>query len=215
MQFASLIEIFQKSTSPSPQELQKFLLAIDKSTLARWLISYGMNIIIEQHPNSFFKVRLITFPTGESLRLHIWLPESKADSNIHNHRWPFVSRLLSGSYEQTKFIIATGGNETKVRYNKSTKQETYHSSNVTSHANSVQHFSAGQAHALSPSEFHQIRNVSGSSPTMTLFVTGKAQSDHSYVIFSKPNPLILYPTVMDSSEANRLITKIVIPELLS
>lgn len=45
--------------------------------------------------NGFYKIRLAERP-GFSLRLHIWLPGVHAQENLHSHRWPLVSRVLSG-----------------------------------------------------------------------------------------------------------------------
>jgi hypothetical protein len=58
------------------------------------------------HDNGFHKLTLGETPTGITLRAHIWIQGSCADVgsiNAHNHRWCFVSRVLSGSITSIYF----------------------------------------------------------------------------------------------------------------
>lgn len=45
--------------------------------------------------NGFYKIRLCV-SEHLSLRLHIWWPGTHGKENLHSHRWPLVSRVLSG-----------------------------------------------------------------------------------------------------------------------
>lgn len=50
------------------------------------------------HGNGFYKI-ILEDNNLFRLRLHIWRPESRAEENIHDHRWHFASTILSGHME--------------------------------------------------------------------------------------------------------------------
>jgi hypothetical protein len=50
------------------------------------------------HGNGFYKI-ILEENDAFRLRLHIWLPTSRAEENIHDHRWHFASVILNGSME--------------------------------------------------------------------------------------------------------------------
>jgi len=56
-----------------------------------------------RHSNGFAKISFPRVPgTAARLRLHLWLPGDgrEPDSDLHNHRWPFASRVLAGRLHQ-------------------------------------------------------------------------------------------------------------------
>ena len=48
------------------------------------------------HDNGFSKIVLGESPHGGRLRLHVWQQGADAEENIHDHRWSFTSRILTG-----------------------------------------------------------------------------------------------------------------------
>lgn len=64
------------------------------------------------HSLGFLKVVLLTGYTSDwKFRLHIWGPgdpavEDEAYSDIHTHRWDFVTAVVSGSYQACEFNYA-------------------------------------------------------------------------------------------------------------
>ncbi|ORT50228.1 hypothetical protein ST37_10040 [Vibrio sp. qd031] len=56
------------------------------------------------HENGFTKISLYKDPNTQlQLRLHLW-PEGVEDTNIHNHRWNFLSFLVSGDMSFTNWL---------------------------------------------------------------------------------------------------------------
>jgi hypothetical protein len=60
------------------------------------------------HGNGFYKIILDENDVFR-LRLHIWLPTSTAEENIHDHRWHFASTILSGTVESEIWEDASSG----------------------------------------------------------------------------------------------------------
>ncbi|TFH93150.1 hypothetical protein [Vibrio ouci] len=59
------------------------------------------------HENGFFKISLFKDSQTElQIRLHFW-PAGSQDTNIHNHRWHFISSIISGSMTFTNWETAT------------------------------------------------------------------------------------------------------------
>lgn len=54
------------------------------------------------HPNGFEKLLVTKLPSGSKLLVHSWTDESlkraAAAEHAHNHRWPFGTLILTGSY---------------------------------------------------------------------------------------------------------------------
>jgi len=60
------------------------------------------------HGNGFYKI-ILEDNDVYRLRLHIWLPTSLAEENIHDHRWHFASTILSGTMESEVWEDAVPG----------------------------------------------------------------------------------------------------------
>ncbi len=73
------------------------------------------------HPNGFLKLILAQSSTGSTLRVHSWRQQKQQsaseglDTDIHSHRWPFISFVLSGALDILEF---TETNQCEDRYNK-------------------------------------------------------------------------------------------------
>ena len=53
--------------------------------------------------NGFYKIVLFQNDIF-SLRLHLYLPHNRAQENLHSHRWPFVSTILTGTLSSEVWI---------------------------------------------------------------------------------------------------------------
>jgi len=65
------------------------------------------------HQNGFMKILLVNSSFAK-LRIHIWNhSKGKTDliENIHDHRWPFASYVLTGEYTCTNYCKCLTGNE--------------------------------------------------------------------------------------------------------
>jgi hypothetical protein len=72
----------------------------------------GIASLSYRHANGFFKLVLHrSSETGAAIRLHAWMPDQVSAENIHNHRWPFVSRVLLGHVDEYLFEFSKDGED--------------------------------------------------------------------------------------------------------
>jgi hypothetical protein len=80
------------------------------------------------HDNGFFKLVLKEDPaTRAKLRLHLWNTGSDmrtSESNIHNHRWRFCSRILAGEVKYQIFSPARLPGDPYLKYSYSRTNST-------------------------------------------------------------------------------------------
>jgi hypothetical protein len=65
----------------------------------------------EFHPNGFAKIVLLP-RASPRMRLHIWHPDMRGGgsaSNVHGHRWPFASWIITGQLRETTYIEVRRG----------------------------------------------------------------------------------------------------------
>jgi hypothetical protein len=61
-----------------------------------------------RHPNGFVKIPIQwEVGSGEALRLHVWA-DAIPDSDVHNHRWDFVSLPILGSFIERRYELVEG-----------------------------------------------------------------------------------------------------------
>ena len=79
------------------------------------------------HPNSFVKIPLVAAPNGAKLVIHRWLDLPVANPDFHNHRWNFVSTVLSGSLASVDYRSMTDPNGPFVQsaYESATDRDEY------------------------------------------------------------------------------------------
>lgn len=78
-----------------------------RSALASDTLTQRWAACSEHHPNEFVKFVLQEWPDGSRLRLHVWQRRSPR-SDVHNHRWDFVSMPLVGSFQEHLYEIREG-----------------------------------------------------------------------------------------------------------
>jgi hypothetical protein len=134
------------------------------------------------HNNGFLKVVLRDYPDGSALRLHVWMnPEEESD--IHSHRWPFMSRVLSGQVEQALFSVTDGGES--LRYSHSSRKHgTGYSltpvGQATAALNARFTMEPGFTYTLSPAAYH---SVTITRPlTATLVLTWPAETNETFIL---------------------------------
>lgn len=67
--------------------------------------------------NGFFRLFLTAPPNRQHLRIHAWNERVEIDAyDIHNHRWPFASRLLRGALQVDEFVLDPAGDHAVYRY---------------------------------------------------------------------------------------------------
>lgn len=102
------------------QELSKLLFGdLDKAihfvaTLAEKVMDGSWTTATNFNPNGFFKMS-VAKADGVALRLHFnsrqeQIPEGgRIEENVHDHRWAFVSTLLTGKFQHTLFHTLPAG----------------------------------------------------------------------------------------------------------
>lgn len=62
-------------------------------------------------PNGFLRLYL-SDAANRQVRVHVWHPDFDVEEpDVHNHRWPFVSRIVCGRLRVEEFVEASEGNE--------------------------------------------------------------------------------------------------------
>jgi hypothetical protein len=137
------------------------------------------------HQNGFDKFTLINGGGGFKLRLHVWKPENitRAQENIHDHRWSFASKILYGSFSTQTFNVRkkTGEHERYFSmYHPNPSEDRYH---LTPYGRERLELSQDVEHK-SPLLYHLpydiLHRISAINPDLgciTLMITGPADSD--------------------------------------
>lgn len=107
---ATLEEVFSNS-----QTLEDLLLAILRNQEAIEFVSKNSFV----HPHGAKKIVLL----GENndlpqLRIHVWeaSPHSKNEESIHDHKWDFISKIISGAVKNTTYSIDSRRNGSHRKY---------------------------------------------------------------------------------------------------
>lgn len=122
-----------------------------------------------RHDNGFAKLR-IPLPAGcpGQFRIHIWDPQAAAPSALpdaHNHRWPFISRIVAGSVTQTTYTAEGDPSGDHFRYLQLPVAAApgYRFSprgTCTLHEDTVEQVSSGAGYYLSPGSVHRVSSTS-------------------------------------------------------
>jgi hypothetical protein len=139
------------------------------------------------HPNEFRKVVLAASASTAKLVLHRWLGTDGESSDIHDHRWNFCSRVVSGEIVSDTFAIVRDESGDLVEYSYSSPgmSDRYRLREVA-HA-SVQHtmsshYRAPDCYVQQFQELHRARDLGNGS--LTLIVQGEAMQPKGRVIAS-------------------------------
>ncbi|MCG8921042.1 hypothetical protein [Lentzea sp. CC55] len=117
------------------------------------------------HDNGFAKLR-IPLPAGcpGQFRIHIWDPAATASTlpqDAHNHRWPFISRIVAGSVTQTTYVAEGDPSGDHFRYLQLpiAAAPGYRFSprgTCTLHEDAVERADSGAGYYLSPHTVHRV-----------------------------------------------------------
>ncbi|WP_154820066.1 hypothetical protein SR858_27310 [Duganella zoogloeoides] len=131
-----------------------------------------------RHQLGFLKIALRNDPSGHSLRLHIWDSNTIALEDIHSHCADFMSRVVSGGIEESRYELEPGANFSLFRYRfderacrhiaqKNGMTNVFQTSKVT--------FLEGAIYQRKSHELHTVRNID--SKTITLSAWGIRSKD--------------------------------------
>lgn len=131
------------------------------------------------HKNGFVKIVLAN-SSKFKIRLHIWNENNPNNEDIHNHRWAFASKILSGYSEQYIFEEDISENNFYLyQYEPNPRTlnfELTYKGIRSLKCIDVQKFYKNQYYSLTPQVIHQI--YSPNSTTISLVVTGIPQNEN-------------------------------------
>lgn len=125
------------------------------------------------HGNGFYKLVLST-QSAIKLRMHVWLPGTNAEENIHEHRWHFASIVLAGQlhseiYQEASHPRAKEYREFLYRVgNKAAKPDLLENGHTRLVCTSSSLLVRGDSYVLDPGTLHRIVSSSGGELTATL-----------------------------------------------
>lgn len=153
-------------------ELGKLLQAlVDLPNDDKWLNEVALRSY--QHGNGFFKLVLVA-KKDYKIRLHVWADSNVGKETVHNHRWWFASRIVTGHIESEIWQLGGLGDvelESLLYFSDNdgrTSQKVLGKSALFVEDN-IKH-SKGDSYHLSPNILHAIVGTS-SGVTATLMVT--------------------------------------------
>jgi hypothetical protein len=166
-----------------------------------------------RHANGFAKITLPGFgPTRERLRLHIWDREARlVDPDPHNHRWPFVSRVLVGRIEDRHYVVRDGAGTEYVhhRHQQTGVERGYRFTRVgvvelqLAHASFV---GCGAEHRLEPDTIHApVAGDGAYAATLVLESEPIRTFSDVYSRSNKPMDVELDPPRFDVAEVGRML----------
>jgi len=136
------------------------------------------------HENGFTKVSMWKFANGCQMRLHVYPEPAFVNSTIHSHRWNLSSYVMRGvltAYNYVPVYRADGRDEVYRVYDevagKKAKELAGRADLTLSASYTV---TGGGGHFVDYKVPHKVSKPAGQS-TITLMLSGPAQSDHSLV----------------------------------
>lgn len=155
--------------------------------------------------NGFYKI-VLTENESFSLRLHIWVPNTLAQENLHSHCWPLASTVISGKLEGE--IWENSATAETPLYNEylyvgKNKELLSMGKARVKLANKVL-YTEGEAYTLSPDSLHRIL-YSGEKVTATLMCRPAACRQWSRNIAVNGRKPSVKPTYMSIDELLKLI----------
>jgi hypothetical protein len=149
----------------------------------------GRSFVAYQHPNGFTKVRLVSLTDlGWTLRLHVWSAHA-SDRDIHNHRWHFASRVLSGRLIERRYTSAADNSGQWCRYVCSASADGQYVLDDPRACDvellGEECYWSGTSYRRSADALHLAMAGPGPQPTVTLFLQGAEQRKSSVVIKAK------------------------------
>lgn len=136
------------------------------------------------HTNGFKKITLLK-TDNLCLRIHLWNSGDLQAENIHSHRWPFVSRVIVGEMEETRYGLAhQGKTATEYNYlgtsNGGTRDLLLNKTVTLRKLDQFLHEETSQ-YSMQTSELHQVLERPRDQRLVSLMMTGRPTANNSRV----------------------------------
>jgi hypothetical protein len=169
------------------------------------------------HPNGF--VKLVLHQLGDAkLRLHFWSGHQEAEENIHNHRWVFASKVMTGLLRSELYTSPCQKSDKTLDL----MTRLYHKEIGNLEATEtecgvypielidVDVKPSGHIYTMNPYVLHRITRQQSDPPTVTLMVQSAPIYEDNYMIsFGHVTQPSLSPTHLSITQLNTLLKQII------
>jgi hypothetical protein len=141
------------------------------------------------HPNGFLKLILARSSTGSTLRIHSWQQQKQQsipaglDTDIHSHRWPFVSFVIAGALDIHEFTETPQAGDEYSKYICAPNQSGQYKLKLLGLARlsryKTQRLDVGKYYSIDTNILHQVFNRS--QETVTIVIQGLPNRSGSLV----------------------------------
>jgi hypothetical protein len=146
------------------------------------------------HPNGFLKLILVRSSTGSTLRIHSWRQQkqqstpAELDTDIHSHRWPFVSFVIAGALDIHEFTETHKAGDEYSKYicapNQAGQYKLKQLGLTRLSCCKTQTVDVGKYYSIDTNILHQVFNRS--HETITIVIQGLPSKSGS-LVFRKPD----------------------------
>jgi hypothetical protein len=152
------------------------------------------------HPNGFTKIRLAA-PPGRNwaIRIHRWdLPFDQGD--VHNHRWDFVSRVISGRIHEGQYYetVAPAGDWRRRTCSRDSRGDYILGVDEACELEQIEidSYEMGDSYIRKHERLHHISTDSG-HPTVTIMIQSQPRTEATTVITHRSRHLVRQRTVTE------------------
>lgn len=179
--------------------------ALADDELIRTVLCYAADhmgaLDVYRHPNDFVKIT-VGIDANTQLRVHVWDRDGNDnEGNIHSHRHPIRSRVVSGSFEEKRFIVSESGSTFR-RYEFEPGNhgdiELVENGNIRLSSSRTVTRSAGEVYEIPLDEFHDIGRVRG--PVVTVFAQDLRHRADGVVASEEPVTVLARPALLDGTQ---------------
>ena len=155
---------------------------------------------VYRHENGFVKVTLGSF-FHRQIRVHLWdQGHDWSVSNIHSHRHPILSRIVAGSFEETRWQPhASGVSLRRYAFKPGTpgQLELVECGSISLRSDAVRVRRAGHLYSIPVDEFHTVRPLV--LPTITVFTQDLSVYNEAMVASDRLLAAVRRPQLMEAS----------------
>ncbi len=126
------------------------------------------------HPLGFRKITLINVDSLFTLRIHVWWPTNRPiqPEHVHNHRFGFVSAIVSGAYDMQIFVpddLGVPMTEYTEQVDSQSGWRLYRAGDARLRTVNTVRLKPGASYALSAQALHKV-TAEPTAPCVTLFL---------------------------------------------
>lgn len=170
-------------------------------TVLEYAVTHLRELDVYRHQNDFVKITLAV-DDHIQLRVHIWdRITPSAEGNIHSHRHPILSRVVTGEFEEQRWLADDSGSPFR-RYdfapNIPGQLELVENGLIRLRATPTNTRTVGDVYSIPLHEFHDVLPLK--IPTVTVFTQDLRSRADGLVASESPVKQLARPTLMHSRQ---------------